>query len=207
MGQYTSRHKSFDGCWSHSPSGVSAQPPTTTSTSTCRRSPSTSTTPNSSAPTTNDPAMTMSTTTIEHRHADSSSHAALRRGCEHYETLVPELDFARFFQMASWQATLELAEIHAPHGFSGITDDVTATMAGSACLTTVPDGPHHRRTDVPPRSSVALHATAAPAVRRRRRDTKLAVDQPSLLFASHGNPTSPTRTRRAARRPDHVARR
>jgi hypothetical protein len=28
---------------------------------------------------------------------------------EHYETLVPEVDFARFFQMASWPATVELA--------------------------------------------------------------------------------------------------
>lgn len=26
----------------------------------------------------------------------------------HYETLVPEADMARFFQMASWQATIEL---------------------------------------------------------------------------------------------------
>ena len=36
---------------------------------------------------------------------------------EQYETLVPEVDSARFFQMASWQANLELAEINAPHGF------------------------------------------------------------------------------------------
>lgn len=28
---------------------------------------------------------------------------------EHYETLVPEVDFVRLAQMASWQATLELA--------------------------------------------------------------------------------------------------
>ena len=34
-----------------------------------------------------------------------------------YETLVPEADLARFVQMTSWQATLELAEINAPHGF------------------------------------------------------------------------------------------
>src|SRR5260370_16295200 len=35
----------------------------------------------------------------------------------HYETLVPEVDSVRFLQRASWQATLELAEISAPHGF------------------------------------------------------------------------------------------
>src|SRR4029077_20737024 len=54
---------------------------------------------------------------------------------EQYETLVPEVDFARFFQMASWQATLELAEINAPHGFMRYyRGDVTATMAGSTSL-------------------------------------------------------------------------
>ena len=36
---------------------------------------------------------------------------------ERYESLVPEVDVARFSEMASWQATLELAEINAPHGF------------------------------------------------------------------------------------------
>jgi amino acid transporter len=50
----------------------------------------------------------------------------------HYETLVPEVDSARFFQMASWQATLELAEINAPHGFMRYyRSDITAAMAGS----------------------------------------------------------------------------
>ena len=36
---------------------------------------------------------------------------------ERYEAIVPEVDLARFYQMASWPATLELAEINAPHGF------------------------------------------------------------------------------------------
>src|ERR1700757_5503899 len=51
---------------------------------------------------------------------------------EHYETLVPEVDSARLFQMASWQATLDLAEINAPHGFMRYARmDVTALMASS----------------------------------------------------------------------------
>src|SRR6201998_4602242 len=54
---------------------------------------------------------------------------------ELYETLVPEVNSARFFQMASWQATLELAEINAPHGFMRYArSDVTAAMASSPSL-------------------------------------------------------------------------
>src|ERR1700744_1771934 len=52
---------------------------------------------------------------------------------ELYETLVPEVDSARFFQMASWQATLDLAEINAPHGFMRYyRSDITAAMTGSS---------------------------------------------------------------------------
>ena len=50
----------------------------------------------------------------------------------HFETLVPEADSARFFQVASWQATLDLADINAPHGFMRyFRMDVTALMASS----------------------------------------------------------------------------
>ena len=54
---------------------------------------------------------------------------------ERYESLVPEVDFARFSEMASWQATLELAEINAPHGFMrSYRSDITAAMSGSPSL-------------------------------------------------------------------------
>ncbi|MEV7323480.1 hypothetical protein [Streptomyces sp. NPDC093970] len=36
---------------------------------------------------------------------------------EHYESLVPEVDIARFRQAASWPEVLEVAEVNAPHGF------------------------------------------------------------------------------------------
>jgi hypothetical protein len=71
---------------------------------------------------------------------------------ERYESLVTEVDFGRLSEMASWQDTLELAEINALHGFmSYYRSDITAAVD--------PDG-----------------------------DTKLAVDQPSLLFDSYDKP-------------------
>ena len=49
---------------------------------------------------------------------------------EQYEALIPEADLARFFGMASWRATVELAEINAPHGFMRYyRSDITAVMA------------------------------------------------------------------------------
>jgi hypothetical protein len=113
---------------------------------------------------------------------------------EHYETLVPEVDFARFFQMASWQATLELAEINAPHGFMRYyRSDVTAAMASSPSFWKVTQylmGNHtiaERMFRHDP--SVMLHAPLRTLLYADADgDTKFAVDQPSLLFASYDNP-------------------
>jgi hypothetical protein len=113
---------------------------------------------------------------------------------EQYETLVPEVDLARFVQMASWQATLELAEINAPHGFMRYyRGDVTALMAGSTSLwkaTQYLMGNHtiaERMFRYDP--SVMLHAPLRTVLYADPDgDTKLAVDQPSLLFNSYDNP-------------------
>jgi Domain of unknown function DUF302 len=113
---------------------------------------------------------------------------------ELYETVVPEEDSARFFQMASWQATLELAEINAPHGFMRYyRSDITAAMAGSQSLwkaTHYLMGNHtiaERMFRHEP--SVMLHAPLRTVIYADADgDTKFAVDQPSLLFASYGNP-------------------
>ena len=113
---------------------------------------------------------------------------------ELYETLVPEEDSARFFQMASWQATLELAEINAPHGFMRYyRSDITAAMAGSQSLwktTHYLMGNHtiaERMFRHEP--SVMLHAPLRTVIYADADgDTKFAVDQPSLLFASYGDP-------------------
>jgi hypothetical protein len=111
----------------------------------------------------------------------------------HYEAVVPEVDSARFFQMASWQATLELAEINAPHGFMRYyRADVTALMASSPSFWKATEylmGNHtiaERMFRHDP--SVMLHAPLRTLLYADRDgDTKLAVDQPSLLFNSYDN--------------------
>ena len=113
---------------------------------------------------------------------------------EHYETLIPEANLARFSRAASWQATLELAKINAPHGFMRYyRSDITAVMAGSASswkATQYLMGNHtiaERMFRHDP--SVMLHAPLRTLLYTDPQgDTKLAVDQPSLLFASYGNP-------------------
>jgi Domain of unknown function DUF302 len=113
---------------------------------------------------------------------------------ELYEILVPEVDLARFGQMANWQATLELAKINAPHGFMRYyRSDVTAAMAGSASFWKATEylmGNHtiaERMFHHDP--AVMLHAPLRTVIYADiDGDTKLAVDQPSLLFASYDNP-------------------
>jgi hypothetical protein len=113
---------------------------------------------------------------------------------EQYETLVPEADSTRFYQMASWQATLELAEINAPHGFMRYSRmDVTALMASSPSFwkaTQYLMGNHtiaERMFRHDP--SVMLHAPLRTLLYADANgDTKFAVDQPSLLFASYHDP-------------------
>jgi uncharacterized protein (DUF302 family) len=113
---------------------------------------------------------------------------------ELYETLVPEVDVARFGQMANWQATLELAEINAPQGFMRYYRvDVTAIMAGSPSFWKATEylmGNHtiaERMFHHDP--AAMLHAPLRTLVYADSDgDTKLAVDQPGLLFASYDNP-------------------
>jgi hypothetical protein len=113
---------------------------------------------------------------------------------ELYETLVPEVDSARFGQMANWQATMELAEINAPHGFMRYyRSDVTAAMAGSVSFWKATEylmGNHtiaERMFHLDP--AVMLHAPLRTLLYADPDgDTKLAVDQPSLLFASYDIP-------------------
>jgi hypothetical protein len=140
--------------------------------------------------------MTAPTTAIEHRArrlvvALPEPYDAAR---EHYETLVPEVDLGRFYEMASWRATVELAEINAPHGFMRYyRSDITAAMAGSQSFwkaTQYLIGNHtiaERMFRHDP--SVMLHAPLRTLLYADPDgDTKLAVDQPSLLFASYDNP-------------------
>jgi hypothetical protein len=140
--------------------------------------------------------MTTHTTVIDHpsRRLVVALPAPYDEAREQYETLVPEVDLARFFQMASWQATLELAEINAPHGFMRYyRGDITATMASSPSLWKATEylmGNHtiaERMFRHDP--SVMLHAPLRTLLYADADgDTKLAVDQPSLLFGSYDNP-------------------
>jgi hypothetical protein len=140
--------------------------------------------------------MTTHTTTIDHptRRLIVALPQLYDQAREQYETLVPEVDVARFFQMASWQATLELAEINAPHGFMRYyRSDITTVMAGSSSFwkaTQYLMGNHtiaERMFRHNP--AVMLHAPLRTLLYADPDgDTKLAVDQPSLLFASYHNP-------------------
>jgi hypothetical protein len=114
--------------------------------------------------------------------------------CELYETLVPEVDLHRVFQMASWKAALELAEINAPHGFMRYyRSDITSLMAGSTSLwkaTQYSMGNHtiaERAFNLDP-SGILYAPMPALIYADPDGDTKFAVDQPSLAMASHGNP-------------------
>ena len=78
--------------------------------------------------------MTTRTTAVDHpsRRLVVALPQTYEEARERYESLVPEVDLARFREMASWQATLELAEINAPHGFMRYyRSDITAAMSGS----------------------------------------------------------------------------
>src|SRR6201997_5617437 len=140
--------------------------------------------------------MTTHTTAIDHssRRLVVALPAPYDEAREQYETLVPEVDFARFFQMASWQATLELAEINAPHGFMRYYgSDVTAIMAGSTSFWKASQylmGNHtiaERMFRHDP--SVMLHAPLRTLLYADADgDTKLAVDQPGLLFCRYDTP-------------------
>lgn len=111
-----------------------------------------------------------------------------------YEELVPEIDTAQFIQMASWQATLDLAEVNAPHGFMRYyRSDVTAVMASSPSswkATQYLMGNHtiaERMFRHDP--SVMLHAPLRTLLYAGPDgDTTFVVDQPTLLFDSYRNP-------------------
>lgn len=140
--------------------------------------------------------MTTHATTIDHpsRRLIVALPQPYDQAREQYETLVPQVEAARFIQMASWQATLELAAINAPHGFMRYyRSDLTAVMAGSSSLwkaTQYLMGNHtiaERMFRHDP--SIMLHAPLRTLLYADEDgDTQFAVDQPSLLFASYHNP-------------------
>jgi hypothetical protein len=111
-----------------------------------------------------------------------------------YEELVPPVDLARFSQLGTWEAVVELAEINAPHGFMIYwKTDVTAIMAGSPSgwkSTEYLMGNHviaerMFRHD----AGVMLHAPLRTEIYADPEGgTRLIIDRPSPHFASYGNP-------------------
>jgi hypothetical protein len=115
------------------------------------------------------------------------------RARERYETLVPAYDAAAFAAVSNWDEVLAVAKAQAPHGFLRYFQiDVAPAMVGSGSdgqATEYLMGNHtiaERMYRHDP--SVMLHAPLRTLLYDGPRGTVLAVDQPSLLFASYGNP-------------------
>lgn len=109
-----------------------------------------------------------------------------------YESLVPAVDMAAFATKASWPDVLNEMKHQAPHGFVRYFDtDVVPAMAGSGS-----NGPateylmgNHTIAERMYRHdpAVMLYAPLRTLLYAGSSGTILAVDQPSLLFASFGN--------------------
>ena len=111
-----------------------------------------------------------------------------------YEQLAPVVDSEAFAAAHTWQEVLAVAERNAPYGFMVyFRGDVTAAVAGSPSqwqATQYLMGNHTiAETMFRHDPSVMLHAPLRTVIYTDPSGaTKLTVDQPSLLFASYGNP-------------------
>jgi hypothetical protein len=111
-----------------------------------------------------------------------------------YEELVPPVDLARFGQLGTWDAVVELAEINPPHGFMIYwKTDVTAIMAGSPSgwkSTEYLMGNHviaERMFRHDP--GVMLHTPLRTEIYADADGgTQFVIDRPSAHFASYGSP-------------------
>jgi uncharacterized protein (DUF302 family) len=110
-----------------------------------------------------------------------------------YEALVPEVDTAAYADAPDWDAVVALAKTMAPHGFLRyFQTDVAPAMARSGARWRATEylmGNHtiaERMYRHDP--AVMLHAPLRTLIYEGTDGTVLAVDQPSLLFASYGNP-------------------
>ncbi|WP_233165431.1 DUF302 domain-containing protein [Mycobacterium sp. AT1] len=141
--------------------------------------------------------MTSSNDVIEYqtRRLDIGLPSLYDQARDNFERLVPEVDYARFFQLANWQAHLELAEINAPHGFMFYNRiDVSAVLANAPSApwkaTQYLMGNHtiaERMFRHDP--SIMLHAPLRALIYADREGhTHFTIDQPSSLFDSYDSP-------------------
>lgn len=111
-----------------------------------------------------------------------------------FEQLVPVVDTARFEQLASWNAVLELADINAPNGFMIYwKGDVTAAMAlsdaGWKCTAYLMGNHTIAQRMFRHDPSAMLHAPLRVVIYADQDGhTQFVIDQPSTLFASYGRP-------------------
>lgn len=110
-----------------------------------------------------------------------------------YETLVPAVDLPAFAKASSWDDVLAEAKAQAPHGFLRyFRTDVAPAMVGSGSdwpATEYLMGNHtiaERMYRHDP--GVMLHAPLRTLLYDGGTGPVFAVDQPSLLFGSYGNP-------------------
>lgn len=110
-----------------------------------------------------------------------------------YETLVPTVNLAAFTNATNWDDVLSEAKRQAPHGFLRyFSTEVAPAMSGSASAWTCSEylmGNHtiaERMYRYDP--GVMLHAPLRTLLYDAGHGTVFAVDQPSLLFGSYGQP-------------------
>lgn len=118
---------------------------------------------------------------------------SFERARERYEALVPVADLTVFASLPTWDEVVAEAKNQAPHGFLRyFSVDVTPTMAqsGSAWRATEYLMGNHTIAERMYRHdpAVMLHAPLRTLLYDGPQETVLAVDQPSLLFASYGHP-------------------
>ncbi|WP_269858979.1 DUF302 domain-containing protein [Streptomyces sp. RPT161] len=141
-----------------------------------------------------DPTASTAVATFQVRHLSVPLPLPYDRAIERFGELVPAADLARFGRLADWDAVLEQAEVNAPHGFMVYWQaDVTALMAGSGSgwqCTEYLMGNHviaERMFRHDP--TAMLYAPLRVVIHTDRTGhTRFAIDQPSTLFASLGNP-------------------
>jgi hypothetical protein len=119
---------------------------------------------------------------------DDFENARLR-----YETLVPAVDLPAFGKASSWDDVLAEVKAQAPHGFLRYhRGDVAPVMLGSGSQWPATEylmGNHtiaERMYRYDP--GVMLHAPLRTLLYDGGTGPVFAVDQPSLLFGSYGNP-------------------
>ncbi|OBB32457.1 hypothetical protein A5792_01780 [Mycolicibacterium peregrinum] len=137
------------------------------------------------------------------RHSSAVDHASRRllialpddyeRARGRYESLVPAVDLTVYDGTSSWDDVLAVTKQQAPHGFMRyFRIDVAPTMAlsGSTSRATEYLMGNHTIAERMFRHDpgVMLHAPLRTLLYAGPDGTVLAVDQPSLLFASYDNP-------------------